>query len=285
MNAVLLIAAHALREARRRRVLTVVAVLTIVFGVLFAWGAAELFETVDEQPAITGELLDTRTLTGATMVGLALFGALFLGAVLVTFLTAGAVQGDAESGLLQPLLVRPVSRVQYLLGRYLAAAATGVVYVLVVYLGAVVIVGVAGDWWPSEPFGVALRLAVAIASIAALAVLGSVRLGATANGIFVLMLYGAGLVAGLMGAIGESVGSSRLERIADVASWALPFQGLYRDGLQQLVTEVGGPAGALLRLGPLGSSHDGGPLLLPWAAVHVAIVLAAAAWLLRRRDL
>lgn len=285
MSAVLLVAGHALREARRRRVLAVVAGLTIVFGVLFAWGAAELFESVDDQPPLAGQLLDARTLTGATMVGLALFGALFLGAVLVTFLTAGAVQGDAESGLLQPLLVRPVSRAQYLLGRYLAASATGIAYVVVVYLGAVAIVGVAGGWWPSEPLGVALRLAVAIAAIAALAVLGSVWLGATANGIFVLMLYGAGLVAGLMGAIGEGVGSARLERIADVSSWALPFQGLYRDGLQRLVGDVGGPAGALIQLGPLGSSQDGGPLLLPWAVVHVALVLAAAVWLLRRRDL
>ena len=45
-----------------------------------------------------------------------MFGTLFLGAVLAVFLTLGAVRGDAERGLLQPLLVRPVSRRTLLLG-------------------------------------------------------------------------------------------------------------------------------------------------------------------------
>ena len=51
-----------------------------------------------------------------------MFGTLFLGTVLAVFLTLGAVRGDAERGLLQPLLVRPVSRRTLLLGRYAAAA-------------------------------------------------------------------------------------------------------------------------------------------------------------------
>ena len=39
-----------------------------------------------------------------------MFATLFLGAVLAVFLTLGAVRGDAERGLLQPLLVRPLGR-------------------------------------------------------------------------------------------------------------------------------------------------------------------------------
>ena len=47
---------------------------------------------------------------GATLLGLAMFATLFLGAILAVFLTLGAVRGDAERGLLQPLLVRPLPR-------------------------------------------------------------------------------------------------------------------------------------------------------------------------------
>ena len=57
------------------------------------------------------------------MVGLAMFSTLFLGVVLAIFLTLGAVRGDAERGLLQPLLVRPVSRPTLLLARWLGAIA------------------------------------------------------------------------------------------------------------------------------------------------------------------
>ena len=48
-----------------------------------------------------------------------MFGTLFLGTVLAIFLTHGAVRGDAESGLLQPLVVRPLGRATFLLARFL----------------------------------------------------------------------------------------------------------------------------------------------------------------------
>ena len=61
-----------------------------------------------------------------------MFGTLFLGAVLAVFLTLGAVRGDAERGLFQPIVVRPLSRRQYLAGRFLAAATVAGGYVGVV---------------------------------------------------------------------------------------------------------------------------------------------------------
>src|SRR2546430_12507280 len=54
--------------------------------------------------------VDTRTFAGAFLLGLAMFATLFLGVVLAVFLTLGVVSGDAERGLLQPLVVRPVGR-------------------------------------------------------------------------------------------------------------------------------------------------------------------------------
>lgn len=283
---VLVVAAHALGEAARRRVLHVVVVLTAIFGALYLWGASELFDNIDRGAGVHfGSLLSPRELAGGTMLGLAMFGALFLATVLATFLCAGAVRGDAETGLLQPLLVRPLGRGRYLAGRWLAAAVTAAAYVLVTYFGAVLIIGLVGGFWPAQPFAVGLRLVLAVAALTALALLGATRLNAMANGIVVLMVYGAGLVAGLMGTIGEGIGSRRLTQIADTTSWLLPFEGLYRDALQRLVSDVSGPGAVLLQLGPLGSSHDQGPWIVPWAIAFIVLVLAAATWLLKRRDL
>ena len=55
-------------------------------------------------------LVDEQELVGSTLFGLAMFATLFLGAVLAIFLTIGVVRGDAETGLLQPLVVRPLGR-------------------------------------------------------------------------------------------------------------------------------------------------------------------------------
>ncbi|HSD77364.1 MAG TPA: ABC transporter permease subunit [Solirubrobacteraceae bacterium] len=284
MSDALVVARLALREALRRRVFAVVVALTLAFGALYAWGADELFKDVSgfSQNDVG---LDATELAGATLLGMAMFGTLFLGTVLATFLTLGAVRGDAERGLLQPLIVRPLGRTAYLAGRFLAAATVSGAYVLIGYVGAVVVTGLVGGWWPQDVAGAGLRLAGAVVVVAALALLGSVFLSSTANGIAVLMVFGAGLLAGLLGSIGDALGSHTLSSIANTASWLLPFEGLYRDALRVLVAPVSGVAGAIVRLGPLGGSHDAGPLLIPFAAAYVAAVGALAAWAFARRDL
>ena len=70
-----------------------------------------------------------------------MFGTLFLGTVLAVFLTLGAVRGDAERGLLQPLLVRPVSRRDLQLGRYVAAAGVSRGLRRVVFIAGAIVTG------------------------------------------------------------------------------------------------------------------------------------------------
>jgi Cu-processing system permease protein len=284
MNDVLVVAGHALRESFRRRVFVVVVVLTLGFGALYTWGASELFNDVtgfsDNEFG-----LDAKTLAGATLLGLAMFGTLFLGAVLAVFLTLSAVRGDGETGLLQPLIVRPLGRNQYLAGRFLAAAAVAFTYVGVVYAGAVIVTGITGDWWPEHPVAAGLRLALAMVVVAGLSLLGSIFLSSIANGIGVLMIFGAGLLAGLLGSIGDALDSNTLQTIANTASWVLPFEALYRDALRLLVQDIPGVTGAIVQLGPLGGSHDAGGFLLPWVVIYLALVGLAGAFFFGRRDL
>jgi ABC-type transport system involved in multi-copper enzyme maturation permease subunit len=284
LSGILVVAGHALRESLRRRVFVVVLILTLGFGALYTWGASELFHDVSGFG--NNEFgLDGRTLAGATLLGLAMFGTLFLGAVLAVFLTLSAVRGDAETGLLQPMIVRPLGRHQYLAGRFLAAATVAFTYVGMVYAGAVVITGITGDWWPDRPVAAGLRLALAMLIVAAIALLGSIFLTATANGIGVLMVFGAGLLAGLLGSIGDALNSHTLQTIANTASWVLPFEALYRDALRLLVQDIPGVTGQIVQLGPLGGSHNAGPLLLPWVVVYLALVALIGAFFFSRRDL
>src|ERR687896_82588 len=145
MSAVPIVAAYALQEALRRRVFLVVLVLTAGFLGLFWLGADKAFEEARElrDPS---EILEIDVAVGATLLGLAMFATLFLGTVLAVFLTLGAVRGDAERGLLQPLVVRPVGRSELLAGRFLAAAGVCAVYVAAVYTAAMLITAAAGGW-------------------------------------------------------------------------------------------------------------------------------------------
>jgi ABC-type transport system involved in multi-copper enzyme maturation permease subunit len=285
VSQVLTIAVFSLRESLRRRVFTVVGLLTIAFLALYGLGTRQAFQAAEDNFAFNTGGVDGTIVAGATLLGLACFGTLFLGAILAVFLTLGAVRGDAERGLLQPVLVREVSRSAYLLGRWLAAASVCAAYVALVFVAAAVITWIAGGWWPDRIVEPALGLAAGVAILAALSLAGSVVLGSAANGIAVFMLFGAGLVAGLLGQIGEALGSSTLDDVAEVTAWVLPFEALYQAGLSALTAETAGFTRFAIDLGPFGGAEPGGPLLWPWSLVYLLGIGAIARWAFGRRDL
>jgi ABC-type transport system involved in multi-copper enzyme maturation permease subunit len=285
LGGALIIARFSLRESLRRRVFIVIGLLTLVFLALYGLAAWQAFKTTEEATIGSEFGVDAEPVIGATLAGLAMFAILFLGTILAVFLTLGAVRGDAERGLLQPLLVRPLPRHTLLLGRWLGATAVCAPYVMVVALAAFVLTSLFGDWWPDRTLLPLLSLAFGVAIIAALSMLGSILFAATANGIAVFMLFGAGLTAGLLGQIAEAIGSESLQDISRIASWALPFEALYQAGLADLTVDTVGFARVAIDLGPFGGAQSAGVGLWLFALGYLVAVGALAAAAFRRRDL
>jgi len=279
------IAAFTLRESLRRRVFLVVALLTAGFLALYGLGTWQAYRTIDEFGATGESGVDAEIVVGATLLGLSMFGTLFLGAILAVFLTLGAVRGDAERGLLQPILVRPVSRPTLLLARFAAAATVCAAYTIAVFIAAAIITWAFGGWWPDRVVRPSLELGMAVAVLTALSLAGSVVLSSTANGIAVFMVFGAGLTAGLLGQIAEAIGSSTLDDVATGAAWVLPFEALYQAALAGITADTVGFTRLAIDLGPFGGAENFGALLWPWALVYLGLVGAAAVWAFARRDL
>ncbi len=283
MTGIGVIAAATLRECTRRRVFGVIIVLTGLFLALYTLGTVTAFHHLGK-PA-PGDNVDITVLAGATLLGLAMFATLFLSTVVAVFLTFNVLRGDAEQGLLQPMVVRPPGRVVFLAGRFGAAALVSAVYAATVYAAAVVITGLVGGWWPDEVVLPGVELAAGAAVVTAISLAGSVYLSTIANGIAVLMLFGAGLVGGLLGQIGDSIHSDTLSSIGTVTSWALPFEALYQSGLHALTSETSGLTGVIVHLGPLGGAQPTGPLLAPWVLGYILVVVSLAGAAFARRDL
>jgi Cu-processing system permease protein len=283
MSEIRTIAGYGLREGLRRRAFAVVLVLTVGFLFLYWLGNHYLFRDVEHVVPPAG--IDARTFAGAFIFGLAIFATLFLGVVLAVFLTLAAVSGDAERGLLQPLVVRPLGRAKLLVARWLGAVAVCIPYVFAVYFAAMTITGLTGHWWPDRIVVPALELAGGVALVAALSLLGSVFLSAIANGIAVFMIFGAGIVAGLLGTIGHALPSRTLAHGAKIASWLLPFEALYEDALHQITADTTSLTGFLLRLGPFGGAEQGGTSLRLWSVAYLLLIGAVAIVAFSRRDL
>jgi ABC-type transport system involved in multi-copper enzyme maturation permease subunit len=288
MSATLIVARHVVQESVRRRVFLVVFLLTMLFLGLFVLATVKAFAGPAPFVFGSGNVIDENqitSLTTVTLLGLGAFASLFLGTVLAVFLTLGAVRGDAERGLLQPLVVRPLGRAELLLGRFVGAVAVCVVYVTALYAAVVATVYLAGGQGPDHLVGPGLALVAAVTILVAMSLLGSVFLSATANGIAMFMLYGAGLVSGLLASVAAALGAHTLERIAHDIAVALPFEGLYQAGLYALGSNQTGVTRVLVNLGPFGSSHPGSIAFDFWSAGYLAIVAMIAIVAFERRDL
>jgi len=285
VNNVAVIVGYGFHEAVRRRVFTVVLVLTIGFLGLFWLANHYVFSDLATIQPPRDVHVDTRTFAGSFLVGLAMFATLFLGVVLAVFLTLSVVTGDAERGLLQPLVVRPVGRSTLLLSRFLGASLVCVGYVLAVYFIALCIVALTGHFWPDVVVWPGLELAGGVVIVTAISCLGSVLLSSVANGIMVFMLFGGGLVAGLLGSIGHALDSHAIKHASTIASWALPFEALYQDSLRMITEHQTGLNAFLLQLGPFGGAYVHGWSIRIWAIVYLVLVGATALALFARKDL
>jgi len=181
--------------------------------------------------------------------------------------------------------VRPLTRRTVLAGRFAAAAAVTGIYVIVVFVATAAITWVFSDWWPDQIVAPALELAAAVAVLSALSLGGSVLLSSNANGIAVFMLFGAGLTAGLLGQIGEALGSRTLDRVADIVSWVLPFEALYQAAMSAITADTFGFTRLAINLGPFGGAEEAGPLLWPWTVAYLALLGLSASAAFARRDL
>jgi ABC-type transport system involved in multi-copper enzyme maturation permease subunit len=285
VTAALAVVGYALRESLRRKMVPVVAVLTALFLALYALGTSKLYSDTQGFAHGAPRGVDAHVLEGATLFGLSLFATLFLGVVLAVFLTLGVVRGEAEQGLLQPLVVRPLGRTTLLLARLGAAALVCVPYVVAVYAIAAAITAHTLHWTPDSLYVPALELAAAVVLVAAVSLLGSTLLSPIANGVAVFMVFGAGLVSGLLGQIGQGINSRTLERIGERSSWFVPFEALYQDALHRIVQSSNGFTRVALSLGPFGGAHQGGDKLYVWPPLFFVLVVGAAALVFARRDL
>lgn len=283
---VALIVALALSELRHRRSLLVVTVITVAFLGLYGWGAFEILGDLDDAAAGQGlPPIETARGAGFVMLGIGVFATFSLASVIAVFTTMSTVRGEAEQGLLQPLLVRPIARSAVVTGRVLAATIAGGIYAAVVITGASLLTSAAGGSPPGNLVQVIFGLAGAVAIVAAFGVLISTFFGTAATGMAATMLLSVGFFASLVRQIGQATGSEDVEVWAGRVTDLLGFNALYEGALGSLTDGVAGIAGLALQLGPFGQQRDLSQGLVFTSVMELAVLLALATWRLHRIDL
>ena len=180
---------------------------------------------------------------------------------------------EFESRTIYPLLAKPISRGRLLLGKYLGAVAASGSALTLFYLLFAVSVGLRGGGWFAGDLLQAFVLHLGFVSLAvALALFGSLLVTASAN------LTLCGILTVLMFFFGRNL-PQYAEGVAAPASWLVKIAYAvaphveFFDMRQRVVHGWGGVDGLVL------------VAALGYAVVYVAMVLALAAWVLKRKRL
>lgn len=273
-----------IREAVSRRLVLIGVLLSLAFLGLFAFGFVTLHRTVSAQDAVEAGSDIAFAATIVTVLGL--FIVRFLAALLAIFLSSSAIASEIDSGLLHAVLARPLSRTSWLAQRWLAFVLVTVCYVLVM-TGVVLAIanGVAG-YVPIDVGRALAVMALELAALLSVGLLASTTWSAVTSGVVTFCLFGVAWLAGIIELIGVQLRNQAMQMAGIVTSLIMPSDALWRGASFYLqspaVAVMSRQAGAENPF--MGTTPPTTPLIV-WSVGYAVVLLALAAWRLRRRDL
>lgn len=282
----IVIARLTVRELVRRRVVWVLAGLSIASVVLVGWGLERLvvLSRADGVPELEIQIGVSQVLI------LIAFMFSFILAMTAAFVGAPAIGGDLESGVALAILARPIRRSEVLVGRWLGSAVVVVGYTVLSGLLAIAVARLVSGYGPPDPvLAVAFLAGEALVLLTLTLALGSV-LPSIAAGAIAVVGFGLGWMAGVMAGVGSALGVELLARVAEASRWILPTDGLWRGviyGLEPplIVLIAAGETRAIAEANPFYAATPPPLPFVLWSVAWMALVMTLAAWRFERRDL
>ena len=280
------IAALTVRELFRRRVVYVLAALTVLSVALVGWGLDRLVDLARDNGS--GELEIQIGVSQVLILIAFMFS--FVLAMTAAFVGAPAVGGDLESGVAYAILARPLRRAELIVGRWLGSAVVVVAYTIASGLLAIGVAVLVSGYGPPDPLlAVAFLAGEVLVLLTFTLALGSVLPGIAAGAIAVVG-FGLGWMAGVLAGVAAALGVEGLRGVAEASRWILPTDGLWRGviyGLEPplVVLIAAGRAPALANANPFYATEPPAPMFVMWSIVWMALVLGGATWWFERRDL
>jgi Cu-processing system permease protein len=212
------------------------------------------------------------TLSLMTIAGL--YAANFLSVLFAVLLPVDALSGEIESGVMQTLASKPITRAEILLGKWLGHLAIVAAYLLLLCAG-VLLTGwaMAGHVQINVSLALPLML-LEVTLLLTVSVAGGTRLSTVSNGITALGFYGVAFIGGWLEQIGGFAGIDSVRTLGVAASLVSPPDALWRMAAYYLQPPLLRDLGAAA----FSAASVPTPLAVWWAA---AFTVATLLWAVR----
>lgn len=284
------------RELLRKRVTLMCIIMTALFWIAY-WFIARAFanEIASFSNPSSIEAIFLQFRNGALTLALGYFFGSFAVAFLAIFSAVSSISGEAESGVIQTVLARPIRRSHYYAGRWLGFTSFGILYALMLFASVLMIAYMHTGLQLSAGaiFSSGLLFIAVVPLLVSLTMLGSCFLSPLGNGIGATLLFALGWLGGMI----ERVISSEagllankamepLQTITGIISLLMPVDGIQKRMLAELFSarDIAGLFDVTTGLGPFSIGAIPSNTFLAYAAFYTALLTLLGILALRKKD-
>ena len=278
------IAKHSLHEIVRRRFVLAALIGTVAIALLSGWGFAHLASAHRHG----GGSISPMQIKAVSAILVALMAWLFsfILAFAAALVASPALSAEIDSGILLPVLARPVSRTAVVAGKAVACAIVTCAYAA--FAGALefAVVATVTGYVPPHPVAALTALAaLSLVMVAATLALSS-RLPAMTASIVAVACFGVAWFAGIVASFYPVSHDAALARVGVISQLIFPSDAFWRTAAYQLqpaaFTAQAQSAGVWQ--GPFIVTGPPPPAMLAWATLWILAVLVLSAYSFGRRD-
>ena len=285
MTPAIVVARQVVREAARRRLLLALILLTIVVIALTVWGVSRIDDLRNAGQPLPDP--QKKTIVSQLLI-LVMFMFSWVLSLAAVFIAAPAISGELESGIALALLARPMSRAEYVAGKWLGLVALVVVYGVTAAIIELVAVQIVSGYLPPHPvefLGFVLGEGVVILTFALML---STRLAGMVGGVIAAILFGIAWMGGIVGGVGAAFNNATITHVATATKLILPTDGLWRGAVwslePSLVIAAQSGLGPAVAANPFFAAEPPPAAYVVWAVMWIVAMLALAVWSFRSRE-
>ena len=268
------------REGLNRKVMLISLILAAVFLGLYGTGVHYAAKSLTANP--------NPMLAMVVYPQLLSFG-LYFGGFIVSFLAifsaVGAISSEIETGIIQAVVTKPISRRDFVLGKFLGLGLFLALYAALFFTAIALIINVKtglvleGQWAALGLFVLQPLVLLAVT------LYGSVVMPTIANGVVMFMLYAVATIGGMVEQIGWLIEDTGLQLAGIATSLIMPVDSLYRKIVHLLLRPADNPVNALQQMGPFGSMAEPSVWMVTYALLYVVFFTGLAVFIFNRKDI
>src|ERR1700716_3992967 len=210
MRAVVVVARQVVNEAARRQLLLALVLLTLVVIALTVWGVSR----VDDLRNGGQPLSDAQKKTIVSqLLLLVMFMFSWVLSLAAVFVASPAISGELESGVALAILARPISRAEYVVGKWIGLVALVVAYGLAAAAVEMVAVQAVSGYQPPHPFKFLGFVIGEGTVILTFALMLSTRVAGMVGGVIAAILFGIAWMGGIVGGVGAAFNNDTVTHV------------------------------------------------------------------------